>query len=84
MAASPDGSTQDDTGSSSRTPYVVVYLPDPPLPSYSKDNLIRMHLANNRNVIIRGQALEGPTSFTHEDIEAYKGSLSQAVEWQGE
>jgi hypothetical protein len=84
MAAARDGSTQNDTGSSSTTPYVVVYLPKPPLPSYSKDNLIRMHLANNRSVIIRGQVLEGPTGFTHEDIEAYKGSLSQVVEWQGE
>jgi len=84
MAASPDGSTHDDTGSSSGTPYIVVDFPKPPLPSYSEDNLIRMHLANNHSVLIRGQALEGPTSFTHEDIEAYKGSLSQVVEWQGE
>ncbi len=84
MAISPDGVPQDLTGSSSRTQYIVVDLPKPPLPSFSKDDLIRTYLGNNRSVIIRGQVLEGPTSFTHEDIEAYKGSLSQDVEWQGE
>ena len=84
MAASPDGSKHVHAGFSSRTQYIVVDLPKPPLPSYSNDDLIRKHLADNRSVIVRGQALEGPTSFTHEEIEAYKGSLSQAVEWQGE
>jgi hypothetical protein len=84
MAASPDGVPHCNMDTSGRAQYIIVDLPTPPLPSYCKDELIRSHLADNRSVLIRGQTLEGPTTFTHEDVEAYKGSLAQSVEWQGE
>jgi hypothetical protein len=48
------------------------------------DETIRAHLSDSRCVIVKGQTLEGPDSFTEEEIEAYKGSLAQQVEWQGQ
>jgi hypothetical protein len=84
MATWKDGIPQDDLNGYRRNEYIVIELPKPPLPSYSLDHLIRSHLGNNRCILVRGQTLEGPSSFSLEEIQAYKGSLAQKVEWQGE
>jgi hypothetical protein len=83
MAASPDGVKRRQSSSFGRLQYVVVDLPKPPRPAFGEDETIRSHLANSRSVLIRGPPLEGPNHFTNEEIEAYKGSLAQQVEWQG-
>jgi hypothetical protein len=83
MAAAQDGTPSDGDVAEKGSPFVMVDLPKPPLPAYGKDDLIRSYLANNRCVLVRGQTLEGPTAFTGDEIQAYKGSLAQSVEWQG-
>lgn len=83
MAAAPDG-VPVGPPTESRMQYVVIDMPRPPQPAYSQDDVIRHHLSNNRSLIIKGQNLEGPETFTEADIEAHKGSLAQHVEWQGE
>jgi hypothetical protein len=82
MSACPDGS-RSHTNAIGRLSYIVVHLPQPPKAAYSQDDIIRSHLGNGRCVLVRGQALNGPQSFTTEEVEAYKGSIAQTVEWQG-
>ena len=83
MAACPDGATGNGNGLN-RLQYIVLHSPQPPDPVYSQDDIIRSHLGNHRCVLIKGQALDGPESFTGEEVERFKGSLAQPVEWQGE
>jgi hypothetical protein len=64
-------------------PFVVIPERDPSMPLHSQDHLIRGHLANQRCVIMKAE-LDGPQSFTKEDIGAVKGPLNQPVHWHGE
>jgi hypothetical protein len=73
LAAAPD-----------RAPgFTVLPERDPSQPLHSLDNTVRLHLANNRCVILQGQHLDGPAIFCKDEIEAAKGSLMQQCEWQG-
>jgi hypothetical protein len=81
LAESRDGRT---SGSSADVnPFVVIPERDPSTPRHSQDHLIRVHLANQRTVIVKAY-LDGPQSFSKEEIGAAKGALNQRVQWHGE
>jgi hypothetical protein len=83
MAKSPSGIPNRHTLLFERDHYIVIDLQKPQSHAYDQDNLIRSHLGNGRSVFIKGQRLEGPSVFTCEEIEAYKGSVAQSVQFQG-
>lgn len=80
LAESRDGRNAD---SADINPFVVIPERKPSAPRHSQDDLIRVHLANQRTVIVRAH-LDGPQLFSKDEIEAAKGPLNQSVQWHGE
>jgi len=80
LSESPQFSFEDDFENNA---YVSV-IPDASKPPHAIDENVRLHLANQRCVILKAQHLEGPTTFCKDEIEAARGPLSQRVGWHGE
>jgi hypothetical protein len=63
--------------------FVITLERDPLMPLRVHDEIIREALANQRCVIVPGH-LEGPESFSNEEIGADMGWLSRLVQWNGQ
>lgn len=90
LAKSPDGSSvthsmpnSNSNSNLDKATYVVIPPRHPSQPLHAMDEAVRLHLANQRCVILKGQHLDGPERFCREEIEAARGSLSQPVQWHG-
>jgi hypothetical protein len=85
LAKSPDGSSvaYSTKKTFDESNYVVLPKKDPSEPPHAMDEIVRLHLANQRCVILKDQHLEGPEIFCKEEIKAARGPLSQEVQWHG-
>jgi hypothetical protein len=79
LAESQDGRSWN---SNSVNPFAFIPETEPSTPLHLQDDMIREHLGNQRTVIVRAH-LDGPGSFSKEEIGAVKGPLNQKVEWHG-
>ena len=61
-----------------------VISPQAPAPYQQFLIEVRRHLSENRPVLVRGWKRPHPCQFTREGIRDLRGSLGQAVQWQGE
>jgi hypothetical protein len=63
--------------------FIVKIQNDPSMPQHAPDQFIRECLANQRCVVVQ-EHLEGPESFSKEEIGADVGGLSRIVQWKGQ
>jgi hypothetical protein len=79
LAESPD---KRDSSKSDHNTFVVMPERDPSMPIGDYDDIIRRHLGNQRCVIVPGN-LEGPESFSKDEIKARLGPVNQLTNWHG-
>lgn len=83
LAGCVDGSSPSNNNAElGESRFIVIPERDPSQPYHIWDETVRLHLGNQRCVIVPGH-LDGLENFSKSQIAAARGPLNQEVEWQG-